>query len=311
MSHPTDIPSQKGHDLMSDIINIEGHEVRITNPEKILWQDLGIRKIDYITYLIKISPYLLPHTKNRLLTTIRYPDGIEGKSFYQKNIPVYAPKWIKKVRWKNVNYILLNDKATLIWSGNQAALEFHTAFNLYMNEMYPTSLVFDLDPAKGQDFEQVAEIALLINDTLSSLNITSYLKTSGATGIQIYIPVGVRYDYDTARKINHFFGLYFSQKYPDKITIERMINKRGTKLYFDYLQMWHGKTITAVYSPRANKSANISMPLEWDELKKGIKPEDFTLLNAEKRLEEKGDLFAPLLDQQYQQNLDEILKFMN
>lgn len=291
-----------------DTLEVDGQSVRITNPEKILWPELEIRKIDYIQKLIELSPLILPYAKNRLLTTIRYPDGVNGKSFYQKNIPNYAPDWVKAVKWKDVNYIVLQSLATLVWLGNQAVMEFHTAFNLYQKEMYPTSLVFDLDPSEGQTFEEVTEVALLIFDTLKPLHIDSYVKTSGATGLQIYMPIGDQYDYDTARELNQFFGTYFSQKFPNKITIERMVNKRGKKLYFDFLQMWQGKTITMVYSPRATKTANVSTPIEWNELEKGIKPADFNLLNIKERLEEKGDLFAPLLDKSNIQNFEEILK---
>lgn len=294
-----------------DTITIDGYKVNITNPEKILWPERGIRKIDYISKLIEITPYILPHTKDRLLTTIRYPDGIHNKSFYQKNTPVYAPEWIERFKWKDVDYMLLNNRAALAWLGNQAALELHTAFNRYQDEMFPDSLVFDLDPSKGQTFEEAVEAALLINETLESLNIKSWIKTSGATGLQIYIPIGKKYNYETARNINHFFGLYFSKKYPKQITIERMVNKRGTKLYFDYLQMWHGKTITSVYSPRAMKEATVSMPVEWEELSKGLKPGNFNLFNVTERLEEKGDLFAPLLDINYIQNLDPIIQYVS
>jgi len=292
---------------MNELV-IEGRAVRITNPEKILWPLLGIRKIDYIQKLIELAPYILPHSRDRLLTAIRYPDGVDGKSFYQKNTPGYAPEWVERADWNGNSYTLLNSLAVLIWMGNQAALEFHTAFNLCNNEGNPTSLVFDLDPSEGQGFEDVAEAALLIHETLVSLNINSYIKTSGATGLQIYIPVGARYDYDTARRVNTFFGSYFSSKYPERITIERMVRNRGRKLYFDYLQMWCGKTITMAYSPRAVQTANVSAPVAWEELKAGIKPEDFTLLNIKERLDKKGDLFQPLLDPKHIQNLDEFIK---
>lgn len=295
---------------MNDTISIDGQDVRITNPEKLLWPELGIRKIDYIIKLMELSPYILPHAADRLLTTIRYPDGFKGKSFYQKNIPDYAPDWVKRIEWNDVNYIVLDSRPTLAWLGNQAVLEFHTAFNLYQHEQYPTSLVFDLDPSKGQSFEEVVEVALIINETLESLKIKSWAKTSGATGIQIYIPIGKKYNYDTARKINHFFGQYFNQKYPNLITVERIVNKRGQKLYFDYLQMWQGKTITMVYSPRATENATISTPIEWDELKMGIKPEDFTLLNIKERLEVKGDLFSEVISEEAIQDLDPILQLI-
>lgn len=290
------------------ILEIEGKEIKISNPEKLLWSELGIRKIDYIKILLELSPFLLPHTKNRLLTTIRYPNGIEGKSFFQKNIPEYSPQWIPTRKWHNLNYVTADSKAVLVWLGNQAALEIHIPFNPSDQENYPSSLVFDLDPSAGQSFEDAAEVALLVYQELKSLKISSWVKTSGASGLQIYIPVGGKYDYDTARKINEFFATYFSQKYPGKITIERSIGKRGKKLYFDYLQMWQGKTIICPYSPRATKYASVAAPLEWQELEKGIRPEDYNLLNIQKRLKDKKDLFRPLLNSRNNQNLEFILE---
>jgi len=294
-----------------DTITLENRQLKITNPEKILWPSLGISKLDYIAKIVELAPFILPHTANRLLTTIRYPDGVMGKSFYQKNIPQYAPEWIYSVVWRNTRYIVLNSVATLGWLANQAALEFHTAFNYYQYQDYPTALVFDLDPSKGQPFEQVVEVALTIFHTLTTLGINGYVKTSGATGLQLYIPIGRKYNYDLARKINRFFGEYFSQKLPRLITIERMTDKRGNKLYFDYLQMWQGKTITSAYSPRATASATISTPLEWEELNKGITPEDFTLINIKERLEDKGDLFRPLLQNGLESNIEHIAKFVD
>jgi len=294
-----------------EAITVDGYSIRVTNPTKLLWPELNIRKIDYLTKLMEIAPYILPHTKDRLLTSIRYPDGVNGKNFYQKNIPNYAPSWIERKNWRGVNYILLNSRATLAWLANQAAIELHTSFNLYQSENCPSSLVFDLDPSQGQEFEQVIEVAMMIYQTLLSLNISSYVKTSGATGLQIYIPIGEQYDYDTARELNLFFAEYFSRKHPKTITIERSVSKRGQKLYFDYLQMWHGKTITSVYSPRATATATVSTPISWQELEKGLKPTDFHLLNIGERLKKNGDLFAPLLDdKKTAENLDPIISFI-
>lgn len=291
----------------SEFVLIEDKKIKFSNLEKMLWPEAGIRKIDYLSRMIELAPYLLPHSKNRLLTSIRYPNGIHGESFFQKNAPEYMPEWIRTYSWNEVSYIILDSLPALAWLVNLAALEFHTSFNTWQKENYPTSIVFDLDPSKGQKFEDVVEVALLIKETLDALSIRSCIKTSGATGLQIYIPVGGRYDYNTARGINEFFGKYFSQKYPRKITIERMVDKRGTKLYFDYLQMWQGKSMTSVYSPRVTETANVSMPVEWVELKTGIKPEDFTLNNALLRIKKKGDLFAPLLDSTQQESLDALL----
>lgn len=289
-------------------IEIEGRAVKLTNPEKLMWPEQGIRKIDYLARMLELGRYILPHARDRLLTAIRFPDGVRGKSFYQKNAPVHTPDWVEREEWNGIRYVLLNSLPTLAWLINQAVLEFHTSFNLFDAESNPTYLVFDLDPSQGQTFEEATEVALLVYDTLNSLSIESCVKTSGATGLQIYIPVGGEYTYDTARKINKFFGQYFSSKYPERITIERVVKKRGKRLYFDYLQMWQGKTITMAYSPRAGDTANISMPVTWEELKEGVKPEDFTLCNAFERLREKGDVFAPMLGRSGQKPVDEILR---
>ncbi len=291
-------------------LDVDGRKLKITNPDKMFWPNLKIRKIDYIKIMIELGPYILPHAKDRLLMCIRYPDGIDGKYFYQKNAPAYTPRWIKKHEYNGNWYIVIDSMAAFIWLLNQATLEFHTSFNTCTKPDSPTSIVFDLDPSIGQDFNDVVEAALIINETLTSLNVKSWVKTSGATGLQIYIPTGGKYDYDTARKINEFFGRYFSTKYPDKFSIERMVKKRSGILYFDYLQMWQGKTITMVYSPRANKWGNVSMPVGWDELMRGIRPENFNLLNAGERIKKTGDLFAPIGDPKHFQNLDHILKHL-
>ncbi|MTI65918.1 MAG: DNA polymerase domain-containing protein [Firmicutes bacterium] len=291
---------------MKDYIDVDGYKVKLTNLNKILWPKLGIKKFDYIEILINISHYIIPHTKDRILTVIRYPDGVKGKSFYQKKVPNYAPDWIDLIEYKGSNYINLNKRATLVWLGNLASLEFHVTFNKYQNNN-PSYLVFDLDPSKDQKFNEVIEISLIIYDTLKALGIKSYVKTSGKSGLQIYIPTNNKYNYNEIRKLNKFFGLYFSQKYPSRITIERNKKKRDNRLYFDYLQTWNKKTIVSVYSPRANEYAGISMPIKWSELKKGIEPKDFNLLNVNKRLKEYSDLFINL-EKDYNKSLDDILK---
>ena len=286
-------------------LEIEGRRIEISNPDKLLWPEAGISKAVYIARLAELAPNILTYASGRLLTVIRYPDGIHGKSFYQKSCPEYAPEWINTAIYGDVDYILLDSLPTLIWLAAQAALEFHVTFNTTDREDYPTYLVFDLDPSKGQGFDEVIEVGLRIHETLEALSITSFVKTSGASGLQVYIPVNGKYDYTRARHINEFFARYFSQRYPKLITIERLVRNRGKKLYFDYLQMWYGKTIAAAYCPRAVERASVSTPVEWSELT-NIKPGDFTLLNAAGLLAEKGDHFKGLLAAE--QNLDAVLE---
>lgn len=295
---------------MTMLIN-EEYKIKLTNPNKLLWPEIGITKKDYIRFLVDLSPYLIPHTSNRILTVIRFPDNIHHESFYQKRIPSYAPDWIDKIVYKSAEYINLNKVETLLWLGNSGALEFHIGFSK-SNENKLSYLVFDLDPSEGQCFEQVIEAVLLINHELNKLNLLCYVKTSGASGLQLYIPIKNKYSYDEGRRLNTFFAQFFSGKYPKHFTTERSVKKRGALLYFDYLQMWKGKTIASVYSPRAVTSGAISTPVTWQELEKGIEPSDFNIFNIIERLRVKGDLFSTFLSPNRNgQDLGFIMDYLN
>jgi bifunctional non-homologous end joining protein LigD len=291
------------------VTEIHGKSIAITNPDKLLWTNPPITKLDFIKTLSGLAPYILPYTKERLLTTIRYPDGVDGKSFYQKNIPSHAPEWVESYVWENTDYILCNNVETLVWLGTQACLELHTSFHLCRDER-PTELVIDLDPM-GTDFSKVIEIALKIHELMQSLGIQIYAKTSGATGLQLYIPIERRYSFDDTRKVNQFLAQYFAERYPELVTIERMVKDRGKKIYYDYLQHWRGKTITAPYSTRARKGAPVSTPVTWRELERGIHPTQFHLHNILGRLQQIGDLFQPLVSESHHQSLDEMLTFVD
>ena len=267
----------------------------MSNPDKLLFPDAGITKFDYVKKLHDLAPFILTYTKERYITTIHYPDGVNGKSYYQKNIPDHAPDYISHRMIDGIDHIIIDTVESLLWMGNMAALEFHIPFNPIGSPDNPDALVFDLDPAEGQPFSQVVEAALIIRQNLESIGVKSYSKTSGATGLQISIPLGRKLSYNHARELNLFFARYFTNKYPKIFTIERKVIDRGKLLYFDYLQMWKGKTIICPYSPRATKTANISTPVLWEELEKGLKPEDFTLHDIMPRLKQMGDLYKPVI----------------
>jgi len=291
-------------------LEIGEYKLRITNPKKFLWPEDQITKLDYIHYLIAVAPVILPYLRDRLLTTIRYPDGIHGKSFYQKNRPEHAPEWIETQYWRETNYILPNNLETLIWLGNQACLELHVSFNKYQRERFPTELVFDLDPTDVENYELVLEVAGKIKEVLDSLGLFSQAKTSGASGLQIYIPITEHYTYDQTRKLNKFIAEYIASKNPQQVTLERLVKNRGTKLYFDYLQHWEGRTLPAPYSTRARKGGTVSTPVTWDEVKSGFRPTDFTILNILERIKNKGDLFSSITTEKKEQSLDELLAFL-
>lgn len=287
-------------------VEIENKIISVKNPDKLFWPEANVTKLEFIETMTKLAPYVVRHAKNRMLTSIRYPHGIGDKSFFQKEKPVNTPEWVKTVKFNDKNYIALNSAATLVWLCTQAALELHTSFNVHEKPDHPSSLVFDLDPDEGNTFEQVSELAVNIHETLLALGITAFIKTSGATGLQIFIPTGARYDYDIARMLNEFFAEYFAHKLSSTVTTERMKKNREGKIYFDWLQMWHGKSMITAYSARAVKSAAVSTPIEWTELGR-IRPEMFTLKNIAARLEQKGDLFEPMLRCDNKNQLDEIL----
>lgn len=290
-------------------IMVQGHPIRITNPEKPLWPKAEISKLDFIQYLIDLAPYLLPYAKNRILTTIRYPHGIEENSFYQKNAPDYAPNWMVTHVWRGTRYILANDIQTLVWLGNQTCIEFHVPCNHYQ-QLHPSEIAFDLDPTDVHNFDLVLEVSLLIKDVLDALGLHSQVKTSGVSGLQIYIPIVASYSYERIHRLNKFIAHYIVEKHPKLVTVERLKKNRGRKIYFDYLQHGLGKTLPLSYSPRATKEGTVSAPVTWDEIIKGFSPRDFTIKNMKKRVEEMGDLFHVISTPPTRQSIDPLLQFI-
>jgi bifunctional non-homologous end joining protein LigD len=273
-----------------ETINIEGQEITLSNPDKLLWPELGITKLQYMQKLIMLAPYLLPYCQNRYLTTIRYPNGIDGKSFYQKNIPPTAPVFVNSAQKDSVNYVMLDSLSTLLWLGNLAALEFHTSFE-YVGGEEPAEWVLDIDPSVENE-PRLMEAIAIIGDTLTSLGVNSIPKTSGATGVQIIIPIKRGHTFEQLRRIGQFLGEFLTEKYPGLFTIERLIKNRGSKIYIDYVQHSAGKSLSAPYTPRARKLATVSTPLLWTEVKMNVDLRLFNLLTIEERLKKHGDLIA-------------------
>ncbi|NEW07033.1 DNA polymerase domain-containing protein [Paenibacillus sp. SYP-B3998] len=281
---------------------VEGHELTITNPGKPLWPEAGISKADYLAKLTELSPYLLRYCRNRHLTTIRYPHGYNDKSFYQKNAPEPLPHFVKLAPLDGINYVNLDSLSTLIWLGNLACLEFHPSFHR-IGETLPAEWVIDIDPTLEEE-PRIMEAAHKIGEVLDALHIQSIAKTSGATGVQIYIPIQHGYTFEQLRRIGHFIGAYVVKKHPNLFTIERFKKNRGDKIYVDYLQHWYGKTLSAPYTPRAKKDASVSTPLLWKEVELHPSPREFNLHTVVDRLKRMGDLIetVPL------QNLDAVLE---
>lgn len=276
--------------------------LKLTNQNKIYFPDGDVSKGDVIDYYQSISKYILPYLRNRPQSMNRFPNGIKGLSFYQKDASEETPDWIEIEKVfsessdKYINYIICNDKETLAYLNNLGCIELNVWTSRLPKADFPDYLVLDLDPSDENTFEDVIETALAVKEVLESAGIKAVPKTSGSSGIHIYIPMGAKYDYDQVKDFGHLLMQMVRQKLPDLTTLERSLQKRDKqKIYLDYLQNRRGQTLASVYSLRPKNGAPVSMPLEWEEVKAGLKPTDFNIHNALDRLIEKGDLFRPIL----------------
>ncbi|MEO3945564.1 non-homologous end-joining DNA ligase [Gorillibacterium sp. CAU 1737] len=285
-------------------IVVDGQELVITNPSKPLWPELGITKLEYLQHLMELSPFLLAHCQDRYLTTIRYPHGIHDKSFYQKNAPEPVPSFVRTAELNGIRYVVLDSLPTLLWLGNLACLEFHASFH-HVDDELPAEWVLDIDPSLDVE-PRIMNAVSLIGEALDRMRIQAVPKTSGATGVQLIVPIKRGYTFAELRRAGEFVGRYLTEQYPKLFTIERLKKQRGDRIYIDYLQHWHGKTLSAPYTPRARAAASVSTPLYWSEVEAGVDPREFTLRNLKERLDQHGDLLTKLAPQ----SLDHVLAFV-
>lgn len=264
---------------------------KITHPDKPIWPKSGIQKDDYLMYLQRIAPYMLPFLKDRLLTVIRFPHGVPGESFYQKNSPDYVPDFVATKKMDDINYIMCNDLETLLWLGNQLALEFHIPFQT-VHTNNPTEIVFDLDPPSVKEFSLAVEAAQQMKVIFDQFRLHSFVKTSGGKGIQLYIPLEEdSFTYEETGIFTKFICDFLVEQQPKWFTTERLKKNRGNKLYLDYVQHKEGKTIVAPFSPRGNELGLIATPLKWEEVKESLKPDTFTIPSVLDRITKQGDPF--------------------
>jgi len=264
------------------------HEVHITHPDKILFPKVNVYKQDYLSYLLEIFNFMLPFLKDRALTVVRYPHGMLGEAFYQKNCPEYAPTFIQTKNIDHIDYILCQDLSTFMWLGNQLAIEFHIPYNT-VNENNPVEIVFDLDPPSKDLFSLAIKAAIELKHYFDTFSIQCFPKLSGNKGIQIHIPItGKTLTYEDTRTFTSFFANYLCEKFPDLFTTERMKKNRGNRLYVDYIQHAEGKTIICPYSVRGNENGSVAAPLYWEELNENLKSESFTIDFVVERLKNQG-----------------------
>jgi bifunctional non-homologous end joining protein LigD len=284
----------------SQVKKVSGHEVHFSNLDKIFWTKEKITKGDLINYYYQIAPFLMPYLKARPESMNRYPNGINGKSFFFKNVKGKVPDWMDTYDYyseedkEHKEYLIANDEATLLHMINMGCIELNPWSSTIKKPDHPTFCIIDLDPDKNS-FEQVIETAQVTKAILDDMGVPSYPKTSGSTGLHIYIPLGNKYTYEQSKEFARIIVTLVNRELPKYTSIERHISDRKGKMYLDFLQNRPHATIACAYSVRPKPGATVSMPLEWAEVKKGLKMFDFTIKNAIERVEAMGDIFKPVL----------------
>lgn len=276
-------------------------KLHLTNQNKVYFPDDGFTKGDIVGYYSEIAEFILPYLINRPQSMNRFPNGINGQSFYHKDVDVEKiPTWLKTTKvysesnGENIDYLLCNDKATLLYMANLGCIEINPWNSTIHKIENPDWAVIDLDPEKI-DFREVVKTALVVKDVLDELNTECYCKTSGATGLHIYVPLAAQYDYDTVKIFAELIAHTVNVRLPETTSILRPVQKRQNKVYIDFLQNRKGQTLAAPYSVRPKPGATVSIPLEWNEVNAQLSPGMFTIKNILKRLAQKGDLWKPVL----------------
>jgi len=285
-------------------LNVEGVEVNVSNLNKIFYPKTGFTKGQVIDYYIRVSSYLLPHLQNRPITLKRYPNGVDGLFFYEKQCPPGAPKWVKTTRVAKsggeIDYCVMNDLPTLVWASNLANLELHTFLHKARAIQRPTALAFDLDPGPPADIVACCKVALHLKAVFDSLKLKSFPKTSGSKGMQIYVPLNTPMTYEKTKAFAHELAQLMEHQFPNLVVSRMEKALRKGKVFMDWSQNDDKKTTVNVYSLRAKERPTVSTPITWKEVETALKRKDADALAFEtsgvlKRVEKLGDLFAPVL----------------
>jgi len=290
----------------SQEVVIDGKRLKLTNLTKVLYPKAGFTKAQVIDYYLRIAPALLPHLRDRPLTLKRYPDGVEGEYFYEKNCPAHRPPWVKTAPiWSDQNrrvmhFCLVQDVATLAWAVNLADLEMHVPLHRAPDADRPDSVVFDLDPGAPADLVTCCEVALILHDLFARLRLQSFAKTSGSKGLQLYIPLNSGATYRETKPFSRAVAEALAARRPELVVSNMKKSLRAGKVLLDWSQNDPHKTTVCVYSLRARERPTVSMPVTWPEVRRCLRARDPSLLSFEadaalRRVEKRGDLFAQVL----------------
>jgi bifunctional non-homologous end joining protein LigD len=285
---------------------VEGKPLQLSNLNKIFYPAVGFTKAQVIDYYRQIAPVLLPHLRNHPLTLKRYPNGVEGEYFYEKNCPRHRPDWVPTAPvWSEGNqremqFCMANDLPTLIWAANLANLELHTSLSNYTNLDRPTVMAFDLDPGLPAALLECCRVALLLRDLFASLDLDCFVKTSGSKGIQVYVPLNTPVSYADTKAVSRAIAELLEKRHPGLVVSNMRKSLRHGKVLVDWSQNDAHKTTVSVYSLRAKEVPTVSTPVEWSEVENAVKrgTANGLIFQADEvlqRVAEKGDLFAPVL----------------
>src|SRR6266478_6017660 len=276
--------------------------IQVSNLDKVLYPKSGFTKGQVIDYYIRVAPALLPHLSDRPLTMKRYPNGVEGEFFYEKNCPSHRPKWVQTAQvWSEsndrmMNYCLVQDLPTLVWAANLADLELHTSLSRKNSIERPTMMVFDLDPGAPADIVQCCQVSLWLRDLLGNMKLKSFPKTSGSKGLQVYVPLNTSITYDQTKDLSRALAQHLEGEHVDLVIANMSKAVRKGKVFVDWSQNDEHKTTICVYSLRAREEPTVSTPVSWDEVENCLKRKNADLLKFRSaqvlaRVDKLGDSF--------------------
>jgi bifunctional non-homologous end joining protein LigD len=278
--------------IKEQLVTVDGHELKLTNLPKVFYPKDGYTKRDLLNYYDRVAPLILPHLKDRPLSLKRYPNGIDHPFFFQKNSPEDFPSWLRFEMVDDIRYVFAEDRASLLYLTNLGCIDQNPYQSRFETIHNPDWILIDLDPVECP-FEMIIEAALLVREVLEEVGLRGYPKMTGGDGMHVYVPVKPVYTYEQSRQFAEVISRIVVKRRPEMFTTPRSVSKRDKgRVYFDYLQNGEGKTIAAPYVPRAYDHAPVATPLQWDEVKAGLTPQQFTIRNAPERFEKTGDLFA-------------------
>lgn len=286
-------------------LEVEGRKVAVSNLDKVFYPKVGFTKGQVIDYYIRISKVLLPHLKDRPISLKRYPEGVEGFFFYEKQCPSHRPDWVTTAKVaKNeggaIDYCVMNDLPALVWAANLADLELHTFLHRARSINKPTALAFDLDPGAPADIVQCCQVGLWLKEVFDALELQSFPKTSGSKGLQVYVPLNTAVTYEKTKAFAHALALLLEKRHPEMIVSRMLKSLRKGKVMVDWSQNDDKKTTINVYSLRAKERPTVSTPVTWEEVAATVKKKRAELMTFDseevlRRVEKYGDLFEPVL----------------